>query len=506
MSITVADLVAEFLAALGVATVFGVASGRDDPIREGILRRGASRFVPARSEAGAGHMADAFARVSGGLGVVVTGGGPGAASAVPALVEARAAGSPLLHITGQTATEFLGRDNGTAFDVPGQGAIMAATCKAVYRPLWSFDVLDMLVAAATDALTAPAGPVTVEIPFDLQRLEMPRPAALDRLALDIPKGEPLAEDLDDLADILAGARRPMLWLGRGARAAGEAALGLLELGFGAVSSQGGRGIVPEDHPRMLGAPHGDASLEAFYETVDVMLVAGSRLRGSETRNFALRLPKTLVQVDVDEAANGRTYAATAFVTGDAALVLAGLGRRLAGRIAVDPGFGADLARARAEVAAPLPPAAELRRAVPRDTVLVGDTVAARSMPVHGQGRSLRPVVAAGGACLPLAIGTALAAGSGGRRTVLLAGRDGLVPHMAELWTAAGECPDLCIVVTDDGTADGPDPEALAGLAGLPFFRADRIAGPGEAVGRAVATPGPALVGIDMRSIGAVPGR
>ena len=86
---TIGDLIAEFLAAAGVTTAFGIVSIHNIPILDAIGRRKAIRFVPARGEMGAGHMADAYARVSGDLGVLITSTGPGAANAVPALVEAR---------------------------------------------------------------------------------------------------------------------------------------------------------------------------------------------------------------------------------------------------------------------------------------------------------------------------------------------------------------------------------------------------------------------------------
>ena len=101
---TVGDLVAEFLTRCGVTTVFGIASVHNIPMLDAIGRRNAIRFVMTRGELGGAHMADGYARTSGGLGVLFSSTGPGAANAVGGLIEARFAGSPVLHITGQTAT------------------------------------------------------------------------------------------------------------------------------------------------------------------------------------------------------------------------------------------------------------------------------------------------------------------------------------------------------------------------------------------------------------------
>ena len=117
---TVADLVAEFLPQVGVSTVFGIVSVHNIPMLDAIGQRNRLRYVKARGEMGGAHMADAYARVTGHLGVIFTSTGPGMANAIPGLVEARFAGSPVLHITGQTATRFIDRDVGTVHDVPGK--------------------------------------------------------------------------------------------------------------------------------------------------------------------------------------------------------------------------------------------------------------------------------------------------------------------------------------------------------------------------------------------------
>ncbi len=540
MTYTVSDLIAEFLAAVGVTTAFGIVSVHNIPILDAIGRRNAVRFVPVRGEMGGGHMADSYGRVTGTLGVLVTSTGPGAANAVPALVEAGFAGSPLLHITGQTATRLLERDTGAVHNLVGQGPMLAAVCKSVHRPHVAQEVFGCLLAAASDALSAPTGPVTIEVPADLQLAEVARPAMLDRLVIPRQVRVPAVAEIDALADLLVGARRPMLWLGNGAREAGAEAMMLLRLGFGAVSSWNGRGVVPEDHPRTLGAMHGNgtAQIEAFYEGVDAMLVVGSRLRGHETLDATLRLPRTLAQIDVNPRACGRTYPSSLFVCGDAAVTLAGLAERLAGRMHVEPGFAQDIVDARRiaseDYAASLGPyrdfASQLRQAMPRDTVWVRDATVAgatwahRLLPVFGPRDSVHPVGAGIGPGLPFGIGAALAVASRGRKTVMLCGDGGFAMNMTELWTAVQEQVDLCIIVMNDGIyaaighiqdrfqggrrffgeLRGPDLQGLAALAGIPYWRVDQAGRFGEMVSQALAERGPALVEVDMKAIGAAP--
>ncbi len=133
MSYNVGDLVAEFLAACGVTTVFGIVSVHNIPMLDGIGRRNAIRFVMGRGELGASHMADGYARVTGGLGVLFSSTGPGAANAVAGLVEAGFAATPVLHITGQTGSKYIGRGMGTAHEVPDQLGMLRAVSKAAFH-------------------------------------------------------------------------------------------------------------------------------------------------------------------------------------------------------------------------------------------------------------------------------------------------------------------------------------------------------------------------------------
>ena len=536
---TVADLVADFLPQIGVRTVFGIVSVHNIPMLDAIGQRNALRYVMARGEMGGAHMADAYARVTGHLGVIFTSTGPGMANAIPGLVEARFAGSPVLHITGQTATKHIDRDVGTVHDVPGQTAMLAAACKAAFRVRTANEAFGVLVQAAATALSAPRGPVSVEIPIDLQRATIERPAGLDALALPIAAPlPPNPAELDAAAEILAGAKRPMLWLGNGAKQARDAALRLMERGFGAVSSWNGRGTIPEDHPMTLGGLHGNGAprVQEFYANVDAMLVVGSRLRGHETGDFSMKLPRTLIHVDCDASANGRTYANSLFVHGDAALAMAGIADRLAGRNAIDTGFAEDFAatraRARAEYLDTLGPYAAfpdaIRAALPRDGVWVRDITIANStwgnrvFPILDPRNSVYPVGAAIGPGLALGIGASIAAQ--GRKTIAMCGDGGFSLGMCELFTVAQEKPDLVTMVMNDGgygvirhiqdaVADGrqfghdlltPDLQGLAALAGLPFFRVSSAEQVGHVVAQALAVKGPAVVEVDMRAIGAVP--
>ena len=339
------EIVARFLDACSpTPAAFGVISIHNMPMLDAIGRRGEIRFVPARGEAGAVNMADAFARLGSGVGVAITSTGTGAGNAAGSLIEARTAGSPVLHITGQVDLPYIDRDCAYLHDAPDQLSLLKSVSKDAFR-VWSVDsIVGTLKKAVQIALTPPKGPVSVEIPIDVQQAATRPPVSL--APLPVSPVAPAKSDLDDLASLISGYSRPLLWIGGGAMHAQSEVLELLDLGFCAVSSVSGRGIVPEDHPRTLGSLQTlKASLD-FYSSCDLSVVVGSRLRSSDTNAYRLGFPRPFIRIDVDPLADGKTYRADQFVIGDAAATLAGLAQRLKGRMQIEPAFGADLVRAR----------------------------------------------------------------------------------------------------------------------------------------------------------------
>lgn len=536
---TVGDLVAEFLGACGVTTVFGIASVHNIPMLDAIGRRNTIRFMMARGELGGAHMADGYARASQGLGVIFSSTGPGAANTIGGLIEARFAGSPVLHITGQTATKFVERGLGTVHDPNDQLGMMASVCKSAHRIRSAQNALGVLTQAAVDALSAPMGPVSVEVPIDLQRAKIPRPAMLDHFVLPLtPPRRPTDGELDELAALVLAAKRPMLWLGNGAKKAGGPAGKLLDMGFGMVSSFNGRGTVREDHPRSLGALTGSGMpiITDFYKTVDLCLVVGCRLRGHETNDFNVKLPENLIQVDADPYANGRTYANRYFICGDAEATLEGLLERIEGRLNIQPGYPAEFeALKRSAQGAYIETlgaygtfSPQLRAVMPRDAIWLRDvtqnntTWGNRMFPLDAPNLNVYPVGAGIGQGLCLGIGAAAAAGD--RRTVVMTGDGGFFLNVGELWTAVQERLDMTVIVMNDrgygvikriqdATAGGrrfyadlesPEIEKLATVSDIPYFRCSSADTFGATIAKALTIRGLTLVEVDMHAVGEFP--
>lgn len=457
---TVGDALVQYLHRLGVRQAYGVLSIHNMPLLDALGRDGRIRYVGARGEAGAVGMADACARATNSLGVAFTSTGTGAGNAAGALVEAWTAGTPLLHITGQVALPYLDRGRSYVHEAKDQLGMLRAVSKAALR-VWSAETaLATIQEAVRLALTAPTGPVSVEIPIDLQGalvdvLPPPPPPVL-------APAEPDDAAVDQLADLLADARRPVLWIGGGARHARAEIVRLLDLGFVAVTTLQGKGAVPEDDPRTLGAFNGQPAIEAFYQGCDAMLVVGSRLRVPETLTHTLQLPRMLVQIDMDPLAEQRAYPTSLFVRGDARLTLARLADRLAGRMRADAGLADEAARARQRAQstmrgaiAPYDRIADALQAVcgrdfgwVRDVTISNSTWGNRLMQVFAPGQGIHAVGGGIGQGLAMAIGAAT--GRPDRKTWLLAGDGGFMLNLGELATAVQERTGIVMLVMNDG--------------------------------------------------------
>jgi acetolactate synthase-1/2/3 large subunit len=527
----VGDAIASALADMGVTTVFGVISIHNMPILDALGRQGRIRFVPARGEAGAMNMADAYARVSRSLGVVITSTGTAAGNAAGSQVEALTAGSPVLHITTQVDREFMDRDRAAIHDVPRQPDMLKAVSKHYVRAWEPVGAVDALLEAATIALTPPPGPVTFEIPVDVQRLKIVRRKVSGAPAITLRK--PDSSRLDALADMVRQAKRPLLWLGGGARGAAAAATALAERGFGVVTSTNGRAVVPEGHAYSLGAFNMTREAEDIYAKSDLMIVVGSRLRGNETQNNKMKLPR-LVQIDADPLQAGRNYPVELFIAGDAGLALEGLLARLPEKLNTDATFLSEIgaARVRAEAAllkalGPYVPLAQLlsrhtqqnRHPWVRDVTISNSTFGNRfvrlaepRLGVHALGGGIGQGIAMG-------IGASMAGIDA--KTITLLGDGGSQLMIGEFATAVDSSANMVFLMMNDrgygvirniqdAQYNGrrvyadiltPDFSLVCKAVGLPHERISKIDDFEAALDRALAASGPCMIEIDMVAIG-----
>ena len=533
----VGDLVSEFLYQIGVKDVFGVVSVHNIPMLDAIGRRNYIKMIPARGEMGAGHMADGYARTTNGLGVVFTSTGPGAANVAGAIVESRFAGSAILHFTGQTAIDNLDKNQGTVHDVPDQFGMLKSISKKAIRISNTEDVVTKLMDAVTVALTPPMGPVSIEIPIDIQRTNIERPSILDQIKLpnvNLQTGD--ISSLDTIEKIIKTSKRKILWVGNGAKFAKDEVEKFIDMGFAVVTSTLGRGVVPESNQMSLGAFNAVPLVEDFYKTLDLMIVVGSRLRGHETRDMSLKLPNNIIQIDIDPEAENRTYKTNLFHCGDGKLVLGQLSNRLSKKIVVDNDWINEVSELKNKIIQDYKKNLGaykdfpeiIRRVLPengrwvRDVTISNSMWGNRSMQINKPEQNIYPVGAAIGPGMALAIGASI--GSNGEKTIAMCGDGGFMLNLPDLWTAAEtNCDVVFLVMNDQGYgvikhiqesmyggrkfyADliGPDFEDLAKVAKMKYKRINHANELEKILEQAVKFSGPVLVEVNVASVGEMP--
>ena len=291
------------------------------------------RFVNARHEASAAHMAEAWSRIRGEPAVVVGGIGPGAANMLSGIITAYAEGSPVIAISGQRRRNIIYPDRGGAFqnvDLLGLYGPVTKWCAGIRH--WR-RLPELLRRAYREATTGRPGPVYLELPEDIMR------GTGDAEAVDIlPRSQYRAGRLHggdpvqivQAAEMLVAAERPVLHAGSGVSWSGAWAefLALAEqLAAVMTASLAARGVVPEDHPRYFHPLNRDA-LETARSEADVVLVVGGRVGELDgwgrAPSWGDPAHQKVIHVDIDPASIGLNLPADLGIVGDARAVLTAL--------------------------------------------------------------------------------------------------------------------------------------------------------------------------------------
>jgi len=345
--ITGGELLLQCLQQEGVTVLFGILDGSFNPFLSKLEKYG-MRFVNARHEAAAAHMAEAWARIRGEPAVVIGGIGPGAANMVSGVVTAFAEGSPLIALSGQRRSSIIYPDRG--------GSFQNVDLLGLYRPVtrWCAGVRDwrrlpeLIRRAYREATSSRPGPVYVEIPEDILRGTGDAGSvgvwpAFRGQSGRLQPGDPAA--IQAAAELLAGAERPVLHAGTGVSwsAAWAEFLALGDyLSAALTTSLGARGVVPEDHPRYF-HPLNRNALAAARGEADVALVVGGRIGELDgwgrPPTWGPTGQQKVIQVDVDPTSIGLNRPVELGITGDAKAVLAALLAEVQKRTAPRPEHG-----------------------------------------------------------------------------------------------------------------------------------------------------------------------
>ena len=314
-NLTGGQAITESLKAQGVDTVFGIISIHNLDLFDALYDQQESlRFIGGRLELGCGFMADGYARATGKPGVFITSTGPGAADSIGAMGEAYFSGSPLLQVTTNVESDFIGQGRNTTHETKDQLRMFEAVTdwNAMIGEVES--IPDNLMEAFQRFQNRRPRPIELELPTDLlgNRADVeilgPRDAG-------IPQGDPAMVERG--LQVLLNAKRPAIVVGEEVQMLGgtEEIVRLAEtLGAPVVTSDGAKGAFPEDHPLSLGTMLGgriwsENPAQAWLSTCDAVVILGSIMPHRSTSGVQLKLPENIVHVLLDGDSIGKNYGA-----------------------------------------------------------------------------------------------------------------------------------------------------------------------------------------------------
>ena len=519
--------VAETLALLGVSKVFGIVSVHNLPIYDAISLHPDIQVINVRHEQAAAHAADAYSRVTGELGVILTSTGPGALNAVAGIYEAAFVSSKLLMVTGQIESRFRGKGKGFLHEYEKQPELLSNLCRTVSSVRYAEDISRDLAAVADDIQRGRPQPGAIEIPIDLQY----QSADIDLFASrTISRLVPDKALLNQALALLENAQRPLIWAGGGVNisgASGELTDLAERMGAPVVTTIEGRGAISEAHDLSLGFRTDRRSAAEIFEEADVVLAIGTRFQNYATRVWTLQMPENLIHIDVDPGVIGRNYPAAVPIVADAKMALQELLHGLS-KTAVDEQFlercrkikEADEEAIKEEIG---PDHSEIvsviRRLLPEECPVVRDSTVPnytwgnRLLKILRSRTSIRPAAVAIGPGLPLAMGAAIGSMS---HALLIQGDGGLQLSLGELSACAEhQIPVIALVFNDSGYnvlriiqenvlghKHGTELSKInfvtvAQGMGVEAERVEGIAQFEPALARALARSGPSVIEIDM---------
>ncbi|MCU1687487.1 MAG: gcl [Amycolatopsis sp.] len=321
--IPVMQAVVEILASEGVDTVFGCPGAAILPLYQALQGSGIEHLV-VRHEEGATHMADGWARTTGGVGVAIGTSGPAGTNMITGLYTAQADSIPILCITGQADSRKLHTEAFQAVDIVEIAKPVtkwAVQAKEAAQLPWIFR------EAFRIARSGRPGPVLIDLPIDVQKQEIEWDSSLDA-PLPYVTPQPAAAPLERALDMLLSAERPLILAGGGV-VIGEASEQLREiavkLGVPVQVTLMGKGSFPEDHELFAGMAGIQTSQRwanaAFLES-DLVLALGARFGDRHTGELDVyRGDRKFIHVDIEPTQLGKVFGPDLGIVSDTAAFL-----------------------------------------------------------------------------------------------------------------------------------------------------------------------------------------
>lgn len=327
-------LVAEALRNEGVKHVFGLIGSAGMEIFDALYDERGIKFIGVRDERTGTHMADGYARASGGAGVIIAGqNGPGVTNLVTGLAQANAAYSPVVALAGLLSSAHIYRD---AFQEVDQQALLRPVTKKTWTLPQGARIPEMVREAFRTALTPRRGPVALNLPRDLLAETFQASEAYGQAghqAIGARAGDP--QLIDRAAKLLASARKPLIVAGGGIKngRAHRELVALAEILAAPVAMSPGHGdAISCTHPLYAGqaGPRGNPVASLLMREADVILALGTRL-GFNTTFYSwdnVNRAARIIQVEIEPLAIGRFFPVEIGIEGDAGHVAVALATAL----------------------------------------------------------------------------------------------------------------------------------------------------------------------------------
>ncbi|GAC1422079.1 MAG: biosynthetic-type acetolactate synthase large subunit [Ktedonobacteraceae bacterium] len=324
-------ILCEALVREGVELLFGYPGGAIMPFYDSLTSYSALHHVLVRHEQAAAHAADGYARATGKVGVCVATSGPGATNLVTGLATAFMDSIPVVAITGQVASHFIGRDAFQETDVIG---VTQPITKHNFLIRSADEIADVVHEAFRVAQSGRPGPVLIDVPKDvLQKKAHYRPSATmtsrEQMHAEQPH-QPSEQLIVQAAQLITQAKRPLIMAGHGiifSQAYDELQAFAEKTSIPVITTLLGLSAFPDTHPQHIGMPgmHGPAHVNRAIGDADLIVGVGLRFDDRVTGKVADFAPNArIIHIDIDPSEMHKVKVATVPIVADAKIALAAL--------------------------------------------------------------------------------------------------------------------------------------------------------------------------------------
>lgn len=328
MELSGGEIIIQTLKDEGVEYVFGYPGGAVLHIYDAIFRQQDVKHILVRHEQGATHMADGYSRATGKPGVVLVTSGPGATNAITGIATAHLDSIPLVVITGQVTSKYIGTDAFQEVDAIG----CSRPCvKHNFMVKSVEDIAPVMAKAFYVATTGRPGPVVVDIPKDFTAPHIKIPYEYPKevsMRSYVPVSGGHGGQVRKAVELLAQAKQPVIYSGGGVLMSGADAelIGLVkELGYPITSTLMGLGAFPSSDQQFIGmlGMHGTYEANLAMHHCDVLLAVGARFDDRVTGEVAHFCPNAkIIHIDIDPTSISKNVTVDIPIVGDVKKVLA----------------------------------------------------------------------------------------------------------------------------------------------------------------------------------------